>query len=421
MDLAETTMDNLNNDLDYLRSILDGYKPAEVSADVDIDDVTGPAFPAKPVWNPLELDYSVSQDKPINPVLTPYPTDGFDYTEPVAPGDIDFVWNFAPEDYTSEMWNRLFACVMQELNGDCMGVFNQAVHDAIVAREQESRRRNQEREQAQALRTAGANGLNLAAGEQGAVLEALAAERMKLDQDSLNNLVVKEFDVEVDWAKFLRSFALDMERVSVDVWKTMQGFGLEAEKAAQDLYLAVYRANIEKYLAAWKGVDAAVTVWKTEVEAITAENLGKIEVFSKQWDAIVAEMKGVTDMNQGLIDERVAEINVYKAEISAVAEQWRISLEEKRVELASIQLDVGTDLEVAKINLGSYKSENDLKAGIGGDIAKIDAQTSASVVGIMSSASNVSYTGTETKSERLGLTAQLSEGHTFRTDLTPAP
>jgi hypothetical protein len=419
-DIIDTMFAAIDRNIEDMKEVIKAYDPVEVDVDVDIDKATGPAFPIKPVWGELELDYTMSTDRPTAPNMRPYPIGGFDYLAPVAPIEINPTWDWAADEYTSDMWLALFTEIYNDLVNGGTGLTD-SVHSAIVAREQETRRRNQQREQDQAIRSAGVNGFNLKAGEIAAVLSELGAERMQRDQDALNLITVQDFELAQKNDHFIKQLALDFEKVNIDVWKTVQGFGFEAEKAANEFIISVYNANIAKYLAAWKGVEIDVDVWKKEVDAITAENVGKIEIYSKQWDALETEAKTIIAINSGLLQERQGEIDAYRAEIQAVSDQWKISLEEKRVELAGIQLDVGTELEVNKINLGSYNSKNQLAAGIYTDITKLNNQAMASAIGAIHSSNNVSYSGSEGKSESLGHAAGLTEGRTYQTNVTPAP
>lgn len=410
---ADEQRGKLDAAISTLLELVGNFDPQVSEIDVPVPTVDGPPFPIKPNWAPLGLDDGWPDKIPGAPPLMPYPNMDFQYTVPPPPEQISGEWNWAVTPYSSEMWYALFTRVHNSIINGGSGL-NDDVYSSIVAREQEARRLNQDRDYQQGMDAVGALGYNLPSGHVATFQRAFQFELMHLDQDALNNLIIKDFDLATENTRFAITTGTELEKLLRSTWESAQKMGLEAQIAAGNYLVSVRDTNIKVYLASWEGIRLDMETLKMQVETITASNEGNLKVWLGQASIYETEINGIVEKNKGLVDARQGEVDVFKAEVQAVAVQYESLVKEAELELKASQLEIEQAIENAKIDLEGYLGQAGLSKEIATSIAGIAAQAIASALGAMNVGMSQGYSSGESRSESWSHGESLGESHSFK-------
>lgn len=395
-----------------LKAVVGTFNSDFEPVDVDVPTIDGPPFPEKPTWPPLDLDTDYPDGIGEAPILMPFGNMDFEYTTPTMPDEIsgNFAWELT--DYTSEMWSALFNKVHGDILNGGTGL-TQPVYDAIVSREQEARRINQEREYIKGLSAVGSTGFNLPSGHVAAFQAEFQRDIVARDQDSLNNIIIKDFDLATENTRFAVTTGKELEQMLRATWESAQKLSLEAAKAVHDYVLAVYEANVKRYLALWEGIKIDLEALKLKIDTIAAYNEGQIKVFLGRAEAYRAEIEAIVAKNKGIVDARTGEIEAYKAEIEAINVQYMALVEEAKLAIEAAKLEVMQAIESSKIDLDGYIAETGLAEKIAEAIMSIGGQSVASTLGAINTSMTNTYSTTATKSENWGHDESLFEGWSY--------
>jgi len=196
-------------------------------------------------------------------------------------------------------------------------------------------------------------------------------------------------------------------------WEVAQKIGLDAAKAVHDYVLAVYEANIKRYLALWEGVKIDLEALKLKIDAIVSYNDGQVKVYLGRAEVYRSEIETIIAKNKGMVDARAGEIAVYKAEVEAIAVQYESLVEEAKLELEAAKLEVEQAIEGAKIDLDGYIAETGLSEKVAQGITTIAGQSVASTLGAINTSMSNAYNSSSAKSEHWGHDEGLHEGWSF--------
>ena len=410
--LADQMRDTLFASIDDMQSILRNYEPPEIDIDTVIPKATGPNYPNKPDIAPVTLDDNWPTDYPTTPILQPYGDLDFSFVDPIPPDEISSNFDWMGTLYTSEMYTALFNRIYDNVVNGGYGL-TEAVYSSIIAMEREARRINQDREYRVALDSVGETGFNLGSG----VLGGLQAETFntltKLDQDSLNNITIKNFDMATENTKFFVEAGIDLEKLLRAAYEASEDRSFESAKFAKDITVRVYSELVKSYLAKWEGVKVLMQAFLAKIEAITTYNTGQIDIFEGLWRGVETQVKAISAKNQAQLDDRKNQIETYKTEVEAISAQWASSISNANLELEGVKLEVQLAVEEAKTNLDAYVGQAELSKGIADSTAKIAAQAMASALGIIHTSLSSSYSGSEAISESWSHGESLSESHSY--------
>jgi hypothetical protein len=410
--LAGEMQKELQDSIEDLKDVLDAYSPTTPDIETNLPDIEGPAFPPPLVLEDLVLNDRWPTDYPATPNLLDYGDLDFSFLEPIPPDEIDLSFDWQEGEYTSEIWNALFTRVYNEIVSGHHGL-TQEVYDAVLAHEREARRINQDREYRKALDSVGSKGFNLPGGMVAGLQAELFRERAKLDQDALNSLMIKDFDVAVDMTKFYLSLGLDMEKLLRAAFDAAQNRGLAATKAAKEFIVKAYSENVKLYLAKWDGIKAKLEALKIKVSAITEHNTGLLDAFDKHWSGIETQVKAIASENTSKIAVQDSQIRNQALKVDTIAKQWTSILQKATAELAQIKLEIDTTLALANIELEAYDKQANLAERITEAIAKISAQAMASALGTINTSVSESHSVTAARSESWGHSESASESHAY--------
>jgi len=175
-----------------------------------------------------------------------------DISKPVYPSDI------VPSTYVSDIYDTLLTKIKNDIITGGNGLTD-AVYSAIIQREQEARRANQDTEYRRALDAAGTSGFNLPSGHVAAIQTALANEILSKDQDSVNNTLIKDYETATENTRFAVEMGVELEKLTLAAWTS-----------TEERKLAVYEAKTQaissEYSSLMEWVSAQVEVIKTEAE-----------------------------------------------------------------------------------------------------------------------------------------------------------
>ncbi len=231
--------EEITNTIEYVRDFSDQMQDVLTQAIEDLKATVGSY-----AIDPIEIDTDLaSLDRPVFPDAPTF------------------------EAYSSVIRDDLIAWVQDGLENGGTGL-TAAVYAAIVEREKNTRRTNQDESYRQSLDGVGSRGFNLPSGQVGSLQAKIQAEIIKTDQDSLNNIIGKDFDLAQNNSQFIITAGTALEQTLTDTWAKIQ-----------DTTVSVYNATIQgivgEYEALSKWVSAEIERIKVEAEiAIKNEELG---------------------------------------------------------------------------------------------------------------------------------------------------
>lgn len=411
-DYANTMMADLNTAIDNLGDILGTYSVTTPDVDVTFPTIDRPSFPIRPDISALVLDSNWPDGVIPEPDFQEYGDLDFSYTAPPAPSEVDESFSWTEENYTSDVWQALFSKIHTAiLNGD-YGLTD-SVHAAIVDREQESRRQNQDREFRNGLTATGATGFNLPGGHTAAFLSEFQAEVLKRDQDALNNITVKDFEIANENEKFYVTSGTQLEQVKVQTFNNAQNRSLDAEKATKEYLARFFDLNTRLYVSKWEGIKIGLESLKVKIDAIANRNNSEADIYKSRADALESRVRAVAEKNRGIIDSRRGEIDIYDTEVKAIASEYAILVEEVKANQESNRLEIEKILRTAELNLQAFTNKSQLAKDIALGEANIASQGVASALGAINTSLSNSYQGSESISNRHSFNASITETHRY--------
>ena len=409
---ADTQMTNLSTAISNLETAIGTHTVAVEDIDATYygvsEDLT---FPDAPSFASLVLDEYPTADVD-DPVILPFDDIDFTFTAPTPPASQSSSFSWAAGTYSSEMWANLFAAVHGKILGGDYGLSSIA-HAAIVAREQSQREANQDKEYQALNDSLGATGWNLGSGHTAYALSEFSEEIVRRDQDALNNITVKDFEIANENEKFFITSGTDIEKLLRDTFERAEDRSLDAAKAADDYIHRFFSENVKLYLGEWEGVKAKIEAAKSQVEAIASANDSEVRVFETRWSAFKTNVEAISSSNLARLEDRKTEADVYKAQVEAVAEEGRFLLEDVKQNQENIKNRLEHALGVADLELKAYNDASTIGVAVTQGIANIASQGVASALGAINTSLSNSYSGTEHRSESWGHSDSISEQHSY--------
>ncbi|CAG36724.1 hypothetical protein [Desulfotalea psychrophila] len=400
-----------------LETALGEYDPATSIVNVNIPGIDAPEYPPMPNFPALVLDDSFPADIGDPPVFEELGDIDFSFIAPVPPSKVDVSFDYTQHEYTSEMWQALFSKVHAAILEEGPGL-SDATHLAMVQREQESRRLSQDREYRKTLDAVGSRGFELPSGQVAAMQINFSAEIMKRDQDALNTITIKDFEMAFDYKKFAITTGTQLEQLLREAFENREGRNVEIQKATTDYLLRAYEQNVKLYLAQWEGIKISLEALVSKIKGITEYNDGLVRIYLGQAEVYKSKIESITSKNRGLVDVRQSEITIYTAEIDAVSKQYQMLIEEAKMGLEASKLKVTQAIENEKINLQAYMNKESLAERIGEAVASVSAQSLASALGAVNTSISHGYQGSERKGETWSYGGSLSESHSYEEPVT---
>lgn len=405
---------DLTRGIENLTEIVGSYTSSIDDIDTSIPTLDRPSFPIRPVFDDLSLDFTWP-DKITAPNLTEYGDLDFEFTAPVAPEAIDESFDWSGNTYSSEMWSALFNKTHTDILSGGTGISDEA-HEALVDRAKEAGRVSRDVEYRRAVDSVGANGFNLPSGQIASVVLAVHAENVAKDQDTLNTITIKDFELAQSQGQFAITSGTDLERLLRTTFDASEQRSFEASKAAKDYILQVYNENVKLYLAKWDEIKIRLDAVKAKVDAITSRNDGLIKAYMGQTSAFETEINAIVAKNTGMIDVRKSQVELYGTEVKAVAVQYASLAEEIKVRMDQVRTEVTLAIDEEKLNLTAYSDKAKLAETVASGVANISSQAVASALGAINTSLSDSYSGSRSVSESWGHGESLGETHSYAHD-----
>jgi len=406
---ADEMRTTLGDAIEALGEIVGTYNVSVDVIDSTIPSIDRPSFPARPSFLPLELDSNWPSTYIPDPAFQEYGLLDFDFVAPTPPAEIDSNLNFTPQAYTSEMWQTLFARVHGAILNGSYGITD-AVHAAMVSQEQEARRRNQARSFREGLAATGAMGFNFPGGHHAAFMSEFGSEVLFADQNALNTITIKCFEIANENQKFYTTAAIDLEKIIRATFDEAEKISLEAAKAASDYLSRFFSENVKLYLGKWEGFKIKMESLKAKIEAIATRNESETKIFISRAQVIESQVKAISEKNKGMVDARAGEIQVYATEVGAVKDEYVALIEEVKVHQAAIKMEIDRSISEEQMKLSAFENKAKLASTIATAVANIASQGVASALGAINTSMSNSYSGSESKSQRqtqlISLTAE---------------
>jgi hypothetical protein len=407
-EFADDMRTELSRGIENLEDVILNYVPNIKDIDTTIPPIDGPSFPSKPGFSPLDLDNNWPDELPLPPEFMDYGEMDFAFVAPTPPSEIDGNFNFDQSEYTSEMWYALFSKVHDDILNGGTGLTD-LVHAAIVAREQETRRLNQDRETQKLVSSVGSKGFDLPSGQIASLMVDITKEIINKDQDSLNNITIKDFELAQQNTQFAVTTGADLEKMLRATFQSAEALGLDAAKATKEYLIRVYDANVKLYLAKWEGTKVKLEALVSKIEGISSYNDGLVKVFLGRAQVYESQISAITVKNKGMVDVRAGEISLYSTEIDVISKEYSVLLEEAKFVMEGMRLEVLSEIEKEKITLSAYTDKAKLAETVAEAVSNISAQSIASALGAINTSMGHSYSGSENRSESFS----NSESHSF--------
>lgn len=407
---ADEMRGTLATAIENLIAVVGSYNPDDINVDTTLPVLNGSPFPTKPTWAPLVLDSDWPDSTIPDPNFQEYGEFDFTYTAPTPPTEIDGEFSWTEQDYSSEVWQTLFSYVHNFMLGNESYSMPDNVYNALIALEQETRRLNQNREFANGIAATGANGLNLPGQRQSSFLAQFQNNLAKLDQDALNNITVKNFELTNENRKFFITSYTELEKIVRDAFQRSQDRSLDAAKAVKEYLARFLSENIRLFLGKWDGIRLKFEANKLKADSITARNNSETAIFVSRSEVLRNRIEAIVAKNKGLVDARIGEVTAYAAEVEAIRAEWLALIEEIKVHQDNIRLEIEKEVSIEGLKLQAYTNKSQLAKDVALGVAGIASQGVASALGAINTSLSNSYSGSEQVGANWGFSASVSEG-----------
>lgn len=212
---------NLSKAVEELQELVGTYDPTITDVDTSLTPIDKPVFPSKPIL---------------------------------------------PDYDATCILNNLVTTICRNITEGGTGL-TEPVYNAIIAREQGARRIDQEREYRNSLDAVGSNGFDLPSGHVTDMQIELSDKRIEKNQDALDSLRIKDFDLATENTRFSITAGMELEKTLQDSWNAAAGRTVDMYKAETDGIAAEYNA-----LVSWVSAE----VERIKMEATVAIENGRL-------------------------------------------------------------------------------------------------------------------------------------------------
>lgn len=411
--IVDHMLGNVDLSIANLKDVVGDYKSKLKGLSTIMPRVDKPQFPNKPSFAALVLDTIYPDGYIPDPNMRDFGNLDIELVAPTPPAEVSQGFSWTAKNYTSEMWQVLFSTVHRRILSGGYGL-SQAEHAALISMEQEARRRNQDREFRVGLDALGESGFNLAGGHIESYVAWFQGEVLKRDQDSLNNITVKCFDLVNEREKFFIGSGIDMEKMLQASFEKAEDRSLDAAKAEKEYVLRFLAENIKLFLGKIEGNNSKLTGLKTRVEAIASINKNETDVFLARNQALEARYKSISEKNRGIVDAREGEVKIYATEVAAIKDAYLALIEEVRLNQDALAKQIDREIAIENIDLTAFVERAKLVQTLGLGVSNIWSQGLASTLGAMNWTMSNSYSGGESKTVSIG--GSLNESHSYEHD-----
>ena len=244
-------------------------------------------------------------------------------------------------------------------------------------------------------------------------LSEFQGEVLQRDQDALNNITAKDFDIAAEREKFFIGSGADLEKMVRGTFDAAEDRGLDAAKAAKEYVARFFSENVKLFVAKWDGVKARLEALKAKIEAIAARNDSETKMFLGRAQVLESKIKSITEKNRGKVDVRKGEGEIYGIEVGAVRDEYIALVEEVKTNQAAVKIEIDRELKIEELKLTAFSDKTKIAEAVAIGIANIGSQGVASALGAINTSLSNGYSGHESRGESWGFDAGIRESHNF--------
>lgn len=409
---ADEMRTTLSTAIENLEEVVSSYHVTVSNIDTNIPWADRPNFPIRPTFGDLNLSNYPDSYIP-EPVFKEYGLLDYDYETPQTPTEVESNFNWVATNYTSDMWQILFAKVHNALLNDSYGLSDD-VHAAEIAREQRIRKINQDREFQVGLTTVGATGWNLPGGHYQEFLQDFQDKVIREDQNALDNITKISFDIALDLKKFYLTAAADLEKVLRDTFDKAENISLEAAKAVAEYLWKFKELNIRIFLGKWEGIKTKFEALRVKADSIANWNESETKIYVARTQALDSRFKAISEENRGKLDSRKSEVEIYATEVDAISKEYIALVEDVKTHQEAVKARIDRELKVEELEVTAFAEKTKVAVAVATGIANIGSQGVASALGAINTNLSNSYSGNEGRSEAVSVQAELQETHSWK-------
>jgi hypothetical protein len=405
----KSKLDSIENGM---LDLIKNFEVKDIDAELEKIDWDKVNFPTPRDFVEVVLNKAWPTSVPVKPILEDFEGLDFSYIEPIPPEAFEGYFSFTEHPYSSEIRAQLVANVLKNLVDGGTGL-SQLAHGAIIDRERTGRLRNQSSTMRDAMHAVGALGVRVTGrnGQASAVIAEVFKAQTHADQDALNLITEKDYELTVRSKEFSETLATELEKLFSGEWDSSENRRFEAGKAEFELSYRSVEFNLEIYKQKGEWIRTKVDVLKRKAEAISAKNESLTRQYVAEWDGHKSNVDAVASENSSKIELRKLDVETYRTEVEAAASQQAANLQGAQFDFQQMLSEIDTELKVHSINTDGYKTEADLKNAVLGTLSKIIAQVVASTIGVMNASASMGFSGSEGKSSSVSNSASISENH----------
>ena len=242
-----------------------------------------------------------------------------------------FSWEESP--YNSDIWNNMLTDVQDGLMNGGTGL-GADVEAQLWERATERQRLENDRAYREAEGYFAARGHKLPPGAMAGRMLEIGTEILQANKDLNIDIAVKQAELAKEHTQFIRSYALDMERVLRAFHESRVNRSLEAAKLIVSSGIDIYNTLVEKQRLLLDKYKTEASVFESKIRAA----LASVEIFKARVDGA----KVTAEVNNEII-------SLYNAQIAAV---------ETGVKLYATQMEgVKIASEIQQVKLDIFKTE----------------------------------------------------------------
>lgn len=345
------------------------YSPEDIPItppQVNIPDITGNVpemnIPDAPL-TPIQL--STYPDISIPTPSLQMPDIDFSFTAPAPPvsAGVDGL-DFNAEQYLSWLWDVYYPKVITGVQEGGTGLTD-AVYQAILQREQESRFNLQDKARQVLAASFSSSGFDAPTGAMTAALLEFEQDIVAKDLAAVHGIMIKEFDVADANAKFVKELGLKVETLLRQTFEQSENRRLSVAQAAVDISLKIFDASVKKYLAEWEAIKVQFQAKKSQIDAVISYNDGMIKAYLGELEGAIKQVEALVKQDTIKIDKIKADVDVYSTRVEAETKKQLALLEEVKIEAEQVKLHLQkyvAEIDLVKVETSSKVEIEKIKA-----------------------------------------------------------
>lgn len=387
------------------------YSPDFSELEKNIKDLALPRMPTKP-----NISVALDNNWPSTAIQEPAHQDvkvDINFEDPTVPDSLSPDFNYTPGTYYSKIWTPLCDALLGDLVSGGTGL-TEAVYQGIIDRSNEARRRNDDAARLALNRKFGGPGALMPSGAYMSAVSELEEDIRRGKRDTLNEILIKDFDLADANTKFVKSLLQTVEQMLRTDYNSSEERLFNIASGAKELAIKIYEQNAKIYNSKWEGLRVKFEVAKLEIDAKIAANASADDNYKTRAAVLDTRVNAIASKNKSITDSALANASVYNSELQGVAIEINALISEiqtqKDLYLADLQAVLGKE----GLNLQAYTSASELNSEKLVALAQMFSQSVASALGMTNTGITYGTSYGRTQSHNFSLSNSLSESHSFQ-------